>query len=67
MLTLQLTCGGRSINPSWFLKYMNYGIRYWIQVKIQGLHFSFDDELLASCGGQDDCKLVVWRTKTGDF
>lgn len=46
---------------------MNYGIRYWIQVKIQGLHFSFDDELLTSCGGQDDCKLVVWRTKTGDF
>jgi WD40 repeat protein len=36
-----------------------------MQVKIQGLDFSYDDELLASCGGQDDCKLVIWRTKTG--
>ncbi|CAK9207947.1 unnamed protein product [Sphagnum troendelagicum] len=36
------------------------------KVKIQGLDFSYDDELLASCGGQDDCKLVIWRTKTGE-
>lgn len=35
------------------------------QVKIQGLDFSFDDELLTSWGGTDDCKLVIWRTKTG--
>ncbi len=45
-----------------FLKIQRMGL---IQVKIQGLDFSYDDELLASCGGQDDCKLVIWRTKTG--
>ena len=36
------------------------------KVKIQGLDFSYDDELLSSVGGTDDCKLVIWRTKTGD-
>ncbi|XP_024356612.1 cilia- and flagella-associated protein 52 isoform X2 [Physcomitrium patens] len=36
------------------------------KVKIQGLDFSFDDELLTSWGGTDDCKLVIWRTKTGE-
>ncbi|CAM6106561.1 unnamed protein product [Calypogeia fissa] len=35
------------------------------KVKIQALAFSHDDEYLVSTGGQDDCKLVVWRVKTG--
>jgi WD40 repeat protein len=34
-------------------------------VKIQALDFSHDDEYLISTGGQDDCKLVIWRVKTG--
>lgn len=34
-------------------------------MKIQALAFSHDDEYLVSTGGQDDCKLVVWRVKTG--
>lgn len=64
---LQLT--GRNKQPQMLI---DSEILWWhgrvddiFQVKIQGLDFSFDDELLTSYGGTDDCKLVIWRTKTG--
>mmetsp|Transcript_29735 Transcript_29735/g.41063 ORF Transcript_29735/g.41063 Transcript_29735/m.41063 type:complete len:627 (-) Transcript_29735:324-2204(-) len=35
------------------------------KVKVQALAFSFDDQYLASLGGQDDNSLVVWDVETG--
>ncbi|KAJ7534687.1 hypothetical protein O6H91_13G105400 [Diphasiastrum complanatum] len=35
------------------------------KVKVQALHFSCDEDFLASIGGQDDGKLVIWNVKTG--
>ncbi|KAK3267174.1 hypothetical protein CYMTET_24255 [Cymbomonas tetramitiformis] len=35
------------------------------KVKVQSLSFSYDDQYLASLGGQDDNSLVVWDVETG--
>lgn len=35
------------------------------KVLIQHLSFSFNEEYLASLGGQDDNTLVIWDIKTG--
>lgn len=32
---------------------------------MQGVSFSPDEEFLASVGGQDDFKLIIWHVKTG--
>lgn len=38
---------------------------YSVQVKVQALAFSHDDQYLASLGGQDDNSLVVWDVASG--
>lgn len=35
------------------------------KVKVQSLAFSPSDCYLATCGGQDDCSMVVWNVQTG--
>eukprot|EP01018_Ginkgo_biloba_P019201 Gb_06628 [translate_table: standard] len=36
-----------------------------IVVKVQALSFSADGKYLASVGGQDDAKIVIWNVETG--
>jgi WD40 repeat protein len=44
---------------------MDVWVRVTVQVKVQDLSFSPDDQFLASIGGQDDNSLVLWDVETG--